>query len=274
MNKLECATNNAMEWLKNNGMQPNSSKCHMLICGHKYECMIRNIDNSQVIESHMAKLLGIKIDAGLTFNGHMETVCKRASHKLNALSRLCAIIPFHRRKVLMLAFFNSQFSYCPLVWMFCNRNINAKINNLHFRALRMVYQDEPSSFQELLSKDGSVTVHHRNIQSLAIEMFKVTKGVAAVLMEQIFVNNPSAYTEHVSANTRSKSTFYNCVNPKTTKYGLDTLRSFGPKVWDMIPTELKNIKSLPIFKKEIRKWTPANCPCKLCRDFIPHLGYL
>ena len=105
-------------------------------------------------------------------------------------------------------------------------------------------------------------------------MFKVTKCVAAVLMEQIFVNNSSAYTEHVSANTRSKSTFYNCVNPNTTKYGLDTLRSSGPKVWDMIPTELKNIKSLPIFKKEIRKWTPANCPCKLCRDFIPHLGYL
>ena len=122
--------------------------------------------------------------------------------------------------------------------------------------------------------DGSVTVHHRNIQSLAIEMFKVTKGVAPVLMEEIFAKNPSAYTEHVSANTRSKSTFYNSANPKTTKYGLETLRSFGPKVWEMIPIELKNIESLPVFKMEIRKWTPVNCPCKLCRDFIPYLGYL
>ena len=130
----------------------------------------------------------------------------------------------------------------------------------------MVYQDETSSFEELLSKDGSVTVHHRNIQSLAIEMFK---GVAPVLMENIFAKNLSAYTEHVSANTRS-----NCVNSKTTQYGFETLRYFGPKVCDRIPIEFKNIESLLIFKTEIRKWTPAKCPCKLCRDCIPYLGYL
>ena len=70
--------------------------------------------------------------------------------------------------MLIQAFFNSQFSYCPLVWMFHSRHINTKINNLHFRALRMVYLDEISSFEELLNKDGSVNVHHRNFQLLAI----------------------------------------------------------------------------------------------------------
>ena len=58
----------------------------------------------------------------------------------------------------MQAFFNSQFSCCPLVWMFHNRQINARINNQHYHALRMVYQDEISSFEELFQKDGSVII--------------------------------------------------------------------------------------------------------------------
>ena len=177
----------------------------------------------------------------------METICKRASQKLNVLSRLCAIIPFYRHKMLMKAFFNAQFSYCPLVWMFYSRKINTKINNLHFRALRMIYQDEISSFDELLKKDSSVTIHHRNLQFLVTEMFKVVKDIAPVLMEQVFARNSSAFTKDVSANTRFKSVFYNHSNPKKVNYGLETLRSLGPKIWSMVPKELRNSPSLEVF---------------------------
>ena len=214
------------------------------------------------------------MESELTFNNYLETVCKRASQKLNALSRLCSIIPFYRRKMLIQAFFNSQFAYCPLVWMFHSRHINTKINNLHFRALRMVYLDEKSSFEELLKKDDSVTVHHRNLQLLAIEMFKVFKGVAPAFMTDIFPKNENTFTENVSSNTRSRSIFYNRSNPKKENYGLQTLRSLGPKVWDMLPIDLKNNPSLAVFKTKIKKWTPHNCPCRLCKIFVPQLGYL
>ena len=116
----------------------------------------------------------------------METVCKKASQKLNALSRLCTFIPLYKRKLLMNAFFESQFSYSPLVWMFHSRQVNSKVNSLHYRALRMVYFDETSSFEELLIKDGSVKIHHRNLQVLAIEMFKVIKGMSPTFMNDIF----------------------------------------------------------------------------------------
>ena len=72
----------------------------------------------------------------------------------------------------MQLFFNSQFSYCPLVWTFHNRQINTRINNIQYCALQMVYQDEISSFDELLQKDWSVKIHHRNLQFLATEMYK------------------------------------------------------------------------------------------------------
>ena len=70
-------------------------------------------------------------------------------------------------------FFSSQFGYCPLVWMFHNRKYNNKINCLHERMLRRVYKDYKSSFSELLSEDKSLTVYHRNVQNIAIDMYKV-----------------------------------------------------------------------------------------------------
>ena len=74
--------------------------------------------------------------------------------------------------------------------------------------------------------------------------------------------------------TCTKSIFNNNVYPSTTRYGLQTLRSFGPKIWNMIPINLRSIESLVVFKREIKKWILKNCPCKLWKEFIPHLGYL
>ena len=73
----------------------------------------------------------------------------------------------------MKAFIEFQFENCPLIWMFCAINLNNRINHLLEMSLRIVYNDYESSFQELLELDNSVSVHHRNIRLLAVELFKV-----------------------------------------------------------------------------------------------------
>ena len=70
----------------------------------------------------------------------------------------------------MKAFIEFQFNYCPLIWMFHSRTLNSKINRIHERALTLVYSDHVSSFPELLKRDQSFSVQHRNIQSLAIDI--------------------------------------------------------------------------------------------------------
>ena len=87
----------------------------------------------------------------------------------------------------MNSFIESQFGYCPLVWMFCSRSINNKINRIHERALRITYNNKSSSCQGLLGKDNSVTIHHRNIRTLAIETFKVLHGHSPPLLNKVFV---------------------------------------------------------------------------------------
>ena len=77
-----------------------------------------------------------------------------------------------KRCMVMKAFIESQFNYRPLIWMFHSRTLNNKSNRLHKRALRIVYSDYKSSFRELLGKDKSFLIHHKNIKSLAIELYK------------------------------------------------------------------------------------------------------
>ena len=66
--------------------------------------------------------------------------------------------------------------------MFCDRTANQKINKLHERALRIAYDDYCSSFEELLDKDGAVTIHQRNLRALAIEMYKISNGLSPTFM--------------------------------------------------------------------------------------------
>ena len=71
--------------------------------------------------------------------------------------------------------------------MFHSRGLNNKINSLHERALRITYGDRSSLFEDLLKKDNSVSVHHRNMQALATEMFKVKNNIAPEIMKNFFL---------------------------------------------------------------------------------------
>ena len=93
----------------------------------------------------------------------------------------------------------AQFSYCPLIWMFHSRKPNNKINKLHERFLRIVYSDNTLSFEELLETDNSVSVHHRNIQVLATELYKIVNGLSPEIMKEVF-----SFNENASCNTRIK----------------------------------------------------------------------
>ena len=103
------------------------------------------------------------------------------------------ILNFEQRRRIFKSFFESQFRYFHLIWMFCRRKANIKINKLPERALRIVYQDDILNFEELLGKDNSFSIHYQNIQTLAIEMYKVYYGLSENRFFDIFENLRSSY---------------------------------------------------------------------------------
>ena len=86
----------------------------------------------------------------------------------------------------MKSFTAAQFGYCQLIRMFHTRELNRKVNHIHERALGIVYRDNRSSFTELLKKDNSVCIYHRNIEYLAIQLYKVKHTISNSLILNIF----------------------------------------------------------------------------------------
>ena len=191
MHNLESDTASAISWFDANYMKLNQDKCHFMLSSRFPEHIWTKVGEQVIWASSQEKLLGVTIDAELKFEKHILDICKKASAKVTALGRLVKIVPLEKKKVLMNAFIQSQFSYCPLVWMYCSRDLNHKINHIHERGLRMVYQDYTSSFSDLLVKDGSVCIHHRNIRQVAIEMFKVKNGLCPEILKGLFKLNPN-----------------------------------------------------------------------------------
>ena len=178
LHNLESDVTSALLWFDANYMKPNQSKCHLLAPSHTPEQLWIQVGEQVIWESRKERLLGVMVDRELSFKQHVENLCKSAGAKVTALARLVRIVSMEKKKIIMNSFIESQFSYCPLVWMFnSSRKLNDRINRIHERGLRLVYDDYTSSFKELLDKDESVTVHHRNIQLVAIEMFKVKNGL-------------------------------------------------------------------------------------------------
>ena len=145
-----------------------------------------NIGTLQNENRKYEKLLGVNIDIKLSFEKHLNIICSKARAKINALGRAAPLMNIEKRSTTMNAFFNSQFSYCPLIWMFHSQLINNKINWLHERCLRIVYSDNQSTFEEILENDNTVSVRQRNLQFLATELYKVLKGLSPDLMKDVF----------------------------------------------------------------------------------------
>ena len=148
-----------------------------------------NIDNEIIKNSNIKKLLGINLNNRLGFDTHVTNICNRVSENLHALPRISQFMNIHKRRMTMKAFVAFVFGYCTLVWMFHSGKSISRVNKLHEKVLRIVYQDYPSSFTELCERDNSTNIDNRNIQLLV----KVKNGLSPSFMNEIFVENAQHY---------------------------------------------------------------------------------
>ena len=132
-------------------------------------------------------LLGIILKSRLNFDYHAITLLNKANKKHHALATMCNCMNTNKRRVLRKVFITSQFSYCPLAWMFHSRTMNNRVSTLYEKALRLVYTNKSNlSFDDLLKEDTSVKIHQRNLQILATEIYKVKNDLGPKIMADIF----------------------------------------------------------------------------------------
>ena len=168
----------------------------------------------------------------------------------------------------MNTFLNVQFSFCPLTWMFHCKKLNSKINRMHEKCIRIVYNDNTSSCEELLEIDNSVSVYHINIQVLATELYKIVNGLSLDIMKDPFLLN-----NNLSHNTRNRRTFHSR-RIRSVTYSSETLFHLVTKICEHFLTHMESLQSVASFKSAIMKWKPSDCLCRLCRTYIFQVGFV
>ena len=268
---------NLFKWFVDNQIKVNSDKCHLITS--KQSCINLKIGN--ILKTVLVKkLLGVKEDNKLNFNEHLDWIIKKASGKVSTLSRILPFRNLTKRRFLMNSFFTSQFSYCPLIWMCHSRTVNNKINKLHKRCLRIIYNDKKFSFKELLETDKSVPIRInpwapnapflyplkgltgnewvcclqgvkkgctgnewvKILQVLATEMFKVYRNISPPIVRQLFQSRNNDY------NLRKFSQF-GLPNVRSVFCGTESIPFLASKIWNIVRNEFTKEISLHAFKK-------------------------
>ena len=168
----------------------------------------------------------------------------------------------------MNAFITSQFSYCPLVWIFHSRTLDNQINKIHEKGLRLVYKNETfSSFDDFLKRDKSVSIHQKNLQILATEIYETKNDLRPKIMKDTFhfIQKPYNLRNDPELQRRRNRTVY---------FGTESISSLAPKIWESVPSDIRSANSLEMFEEKIKFWTTDKCPCRLCKTYIGNVDFI
>ena len=171
-----------------------------------------------------------------------------------------------RNKLVFNAVIKSHFSYCPLIWMYSSQRSNNLINRIPERSPKTLYNDKSSKFQELLQRNGSVSIHHKNIQTLTMEVFKVVNNICPPIMKTFFDFRENRYNRKFPEIRQQKV--------RTDQYGLETGLYRAAQLWSLAPTDLKSLPTVNLFKSKRKHWECTECPCKLCKTYLKNIAYV
>ena len=253
---LTSETNLATDWFKQNMMEANASKFQALILNSATSETFK-VNGEEIKSEKTVKLLGVNLDDKLNFHYHVSTLCRKAGAQLRVLQRLSRYLDTDSKMQIFRSFILSHFLYCCLVWHFCGAVCAQKMERIQFRALKFVYSDFNSSYDDLLKKAGLSTLELARMRQILVHVYKCVNQLSPPFMWNMYKEKPIRY------NLRNKNKLQrnHC---STVKNGLRCISKLGSKLWNEIEDSVKKIANLDDFKIAISKWEPQGCKCSAC----------
>ena len=149
------------KWFHQTHMVLNHGKCHYIVIADDDLSHKIILNSNEIASSNEEKLLGILLDSKLNFDSHITSLCKKAGQKLSALARINHYLTQDQKLLLLNSVVKSQFSYCPLIWMFTSRYLNNALNSIHERALCLIYNDYELPFDRILEDNKQKSIHQK-----------------------------------------------------------------------------------------------------------------
>ena len=248
-----------LKWFKDNQMMANPGKFQFVILNKNTINKSIVIGNKTIESSKSVKLLGLTIDNKFKFGIHINNICKVASAKIKGLGRIRNRLNLSQAKILYNSFILSQFNYCYLVWMFCSKTLQNKINKIQKGALCIVYNKPNLNLDELVELDKSTTIHIRNIITLLTEVYKTTSGENSIFMNKIFTQKKQYYNLQIT----NLLSFPKVIG---SKYSTNTFVIRATHLWNQVPDFIKNEPNAKCFKAKLtRNWQVIKCTCASCK---------
>ena len=139
--------------------------------------------------------------------------------------------------------------------MFCNKKLANKQEILQKRALRFLHNDYESDYEHLLAISNKPTFEVKHLRIMAMEIFKTINNLNPSFMKEIFTMN---------TNSDRNATKLLVKTQNTKRYGSNTLRALGPKIWNDLPNNIRAASNLTLFKELIKTWSGPECHCNAC----------
>ena len=237
--KLNHELNMINTWYSNNGMIVNPEKHQAMVlgnCNHKFAFPVND----------SIELLGVTLDNELKFNSHITTICDKVNNQFSVIKRFGKL--FSKKLLLKLykVFVLPHFRYCSLIWHFCGKRNTEKLESLNRRILRYIFQDKESSYDDLLSQTNISTLYNARMYSMLSVVFKsLLHPRYPNYLKRLFKVRTSKYMlRGQNILTLSK--------PKTTKYGLKSIKYLAAKSWNSLTDDFRMIMDIYKFKTEIK----------------------
>ena len=142
--------------------------------------------------------------------------------------------------------------------MFRSQAMEHRINRIHERTLRLIYPNQHQlTFKQLLEKNETVSIHQRNLQTLATEIYKAKNKVSPEVVNSLFEFTNRNYNLR-NASIHKRNRYF------TVHYGSESLVSLALKIWELVLDSIREVKT-SIFKNKIKVRTTEKCPCRLCK---------
>ncbi len=242
--KLVTDGDTAIDWFTENDMQANPTKFQFMTTS--INNVVLTLRGATIEQDDCVKLLGVNIDRKLDFRFHVSEVIRKCARQLNALRRQSKLLNVQAKKKVFNAFIRANLNYCPLVWINRNKTDLTRLEKVQERAVRLIYNDKVSSYDDLLQRARVPSVLVRWQRVLATEVFKALKGISPPYIQDMFKQKDVPY------NLRASKII---IQPKcnTVKHGTNSLTYQGSKLWNSLPEYVKNAESVNQFQSLIEK---------------------
>ena len=229
----------------------------MILSKKPYQPQKLSASTFTIDESDEVELLGLTIDKELNFSKHIDKLCCNAQYKRHALRRIRKYLSLEKVKILGNAFIDSQFNYAALIWMFCRKGLYLKMQKVHHKTLKVIYQSN-KTYEELLELSETVSIHQRHLRFLVTEVYKSISCINSKFMCSFFTHEKSPY------NLR-KGQMLSLPPARSSYYGTNSVHFRGSLIWNNFPSYIKSSRSVCEFKNNIKNFKGIDYGCLICR---------